>query len=156
MAFVNESQDAFVAAEVKKAIRANELDPNIIKVLKKVDALVTEEKSVKKKYKDDSNELHILTKITIEELSDETAMELIKQKWILPLVKSINELPDAVLSDFVKKLESLCNKYEITFAEVEQQICDTEASLVSLLDELTGNEFDMKGIEELKILLNGE
>lgn len=155
-AFVNEAQDAFVAAEVKKAIRANELEPNIIKVLKKVDALVTEEKSVKKKYKDDSNALHILTKMTIEELSDETAMELIKQKWILPLVKSINELPDAVLSDFVKKLESLCNKYEITFAEVEQQICDTEASLVSLLDELTGNEFDMKGIEELKILLNGE
>ena len=156
MAFVNEAQDAFVVAEVKKAIRANELEPNIIKVLKKVDALVTEEKSVKKKYKDDSNALHILTKMTIEELSDETAMELIKQKWILPLVKSINELPDAVLSDFVKKLESLCNKYEITFAEVEQQICDTEASLVSLLDELTGNEFDMKGIEELKILLNGE
>lgn len=156
MAFVNEAQDAFVAAEVKKAIRANELEPNIIKVLKKVDALVTEEKSVKKKYKDDSNALHILTKMTIEELSDETAMELIKQKWILPLVKSINELPDAVISDFVKKLESLCNKYEITFAEVEQQICDTEASLVSLLDELTGNEFDMKGIEELKILLSGE
>lgn len=156
MAFVNEAQDAFVAAEVKKAIRANELEPNIIKVLKKVDALVTEEKSVKKKYKDDSNALHILTKMTIEELSDETAMELIKQKWILPLVKSINELPDAVISDFVKKLESLCNKYEITFAEVEQQICDTEASLVSLIDELTGNEFDMKGIEELKILLSGE
>lgn len=156
MAFVNEAQDAFVAAEVKKAIRANELEPNIIKVLKKVDALVTEEKSVKKKYKDDSNALHILTKMTIEELSDETAMELIKQKWILPLVKSINELPDAVISDFVKKLESLCDKYEITFAEVEQQICDTEASLVSLLDELTGNEFDMKGIEELKILLSGE
>lgn len=156
MAFVNEAQDAFVAAEVKKAIRANEVEPNIIKVLKKVDALITEEKSVKKKYKDDSNALHILTKKTIEELSDEAAMELVKQKWILPLVKSINELPDAVLSDFVKKLESLCNKYEITFAEVEQQICDTEASLVSLLDELTGNEFDMKGIEELKILLNGE
>lgn len=156
MAFVNEAQDAFVAAEVKKAIRANELESNIIKVLKKVDALVTEEKSVKKKYKDDSNALHILTKMTIEELSDETAMELIKQKWILPLVKAINELPDAVISDFVKKLESLCNKYEITFAEVEQQICDTEASLVSLLDELTGNEFDMKGIEELKILLSGE
>lgn len=156
MAFVNEAQDAFVAAEVKKAIRANELEPNIIKVLKKVDALVTEEKSVKKKYKDDSNALHILTKKTIEELGDEAAMELIKQKWIIPLVKSINELPDAVISDFVKKLESLCNKYEITFAEVEQQICDTEASLVSLLDELTGNEFDMKGIEELKILLSGE
>jgi len=32
---------------------------------------------------------------------------------------------------------------------------DTEASLVSLLDELTGNEFDMQGINELRKLLGG-
>ena len=97
-----------------------------------------------------------MTKKTIEELDDAQAMELIKQKWVTPVVKSIAELPNVVINDFIAKLETLCSKYETTFAEVEQQITDTEASLISLLDELTGNEFDMKGIAELKILLGGE
>jgi len=154
--FVNEAKDAFVAAEVKKALKNNDVEVDTSKVLKKAQKLITEEKELKKKVKDEGKALHLLTKETIEKLSDKEAIELIKQKWILSLVMEINELPNVVVSDFVKKLEVLCSKYEITFAEVEQQICDTEASLISLLDELTGSEFDMKGIEELKVLLSGE
>ena len=154
--FVNDAKDAFVAAEVKKALKAKDAEPETLVVLKKVDALFTEEKALKKQVKDDSSKLHLLTKKTIEELSDEEAMELIKLKWIAPLVKSIAGLPNAVVSEFVAKLEALCRKYETTFAEVEQQIADTESALVGLLDALTGNEFDMRGIEELKSLLGGE
>ena len=154
--FVNETKDAFVPAEVKKALKAKDCEPETLTVLKKVDALITEEKALKKKVKDDSSALHLLTKKTIEELDDAQAMELIKQKWVTPVVKSIAELPNVVINDFIAKLETLCSKYETTFAEVEQQITDTEASLISLLDEPTGNEFDMKGIAELKILLGGE
>lgn len=154
--FVNDAKDAFVAAEVKKALKAKDAEPEILVVLKKVDALFTEEKALKKQVRDDSSKLHLLTKKTIEELSDEEAMELIKLKWIAPLVKNIAGLPNAVVSEFVAKLEALCRKYETTFAEVEQQIDDTERTLVGLLDALTGNEFDMRGIEELKSLLRGE
>jgi type I restriction enzyme M protein len=56
----------------------------------------------------------------------------------------------------VSKLETLCKKYETTFAQVEEQIADTEKTLIGMLDELTGSEFDRKGIAELKILLGGE
>lgn len=154
--FVNDAKDAFVAAEVKKVLKSKEAEPETLVVLKKVDALTTEEKSLKKKVKDDSNALHLLTKKTIEELDDAKVMELIKQKWISPLVNSIAGLPNTVLSGFVAKLEALCSKYDTTFAEVEQQISDTETSLIGLLDSLTGNEFDMKGIAELKSLLGGE
>lgn len=155
-AFVNDAKDAFVAAEVKKVLKSKEAEPETLVVLKKVDALTTEEKSLKKQVKDDSNALHLLTKKTIEELDDAKVMELIKLKWISPLVNSIAGLPNTVLNVFVAKLEALCSKYDTTFAEVEQQISDTEASLISLLDNLTGNEFDMKGIAELKSLLGGE
>lgn len=154
--FVNDAKDAFVAAEVKKVLKSKEAEPETLVVLKKVDALTTEEKSLKKKVKDDSSALHLLTKKTIEELDDAKVMELIKLKWISPLVNSIASLPNTVLNGFVAKLEALCSKYDTTFAEVEQQISDTEASLISLLDSLTGNEFDMKGIAELKSLLGGE
>ena len=154
--FVNDSKDAFVPTEIKKAIKDKDIEAETLGVLNKVDSLIAEEKALKKKVKDDSNALHLRTKKTIEGLTDAEATELIKQKWITPLVNGIAGLPNAVINDFIAKLEVLCRKYETTFAEVEQQIADTEASLITMLDGLTGSEFDMKGIEELKNLLGGE
>ncbi len=153
---VNESKDTFVAAEVKKAIKAKEVEPETLAVLKKVDALISEEKALKKQAKDDAAALHIKTKETIEGLDDATVNDLLKRKWILPLVASIETMPQTVLNDFIAKLEALCKKYDTTFASVEEQIKETELSLIGFIDELTGNEFDMQGLKELKILLGGE
>ena len=154
--FVNDAKDAFVAAEVKKAIKAREVEPATMSILKDVDALFAEEKTLKKKVKDDSAALHQRTKSVIEHLTDEEVRDLLHRKWILPLMENLNSLPDAVLDDFVKQLDAVCKKYETTFEDVESQIADTEHELLGLLDDLQGNEFDMKGIAELKKLLGGE
>lgn len=154
--YVNDAKDAFVAAEVKKALKAKDAEAETLAVLKKVDALITEEKAFKTQVKEDAAKLHIKTKETIESLSDDAVLELLKLKWITPLVESIGSLPQTVLNEFAGKLETLCRKYETTFAEVEQQIAETEQSLIGLLDELCGNEFDMKGLMEFKTLLGGE
>lgn len=152
--FVNDG--AFVAAEVKKAIKAREVEPATLSILKDVDALFAEEKTLKKQVKDDSAALHQRTKGVIERLTDEEVRDLLHRKWILPLMENLNSLPDAVLDDFVKQLDAVCKKYETTFEDVESQIADTEHELLGLLDDLQGNEFDMKGIAELKKLLGGE
>ena len=154
--FVNESKDAFVPAEVKKALKAKEAEPQTLAILKKADALITKEKALRRKIKTDSAELHLKTKATIEGLSDDAVLELLKKKWIAPIAGSICSLPNTVITDFVGKLEAICKKYETTFAEVEEEIADTERSLISLLDDLTGSEFDMRGLAELKKLLGGE
>lgn len=154
--FVNDAKDAFVAAEVKKAIKAREVEPATMSILKDVDALFAEEKTLKKQVKDDSAALHQRTKGVIEHLTDEEVRDLLHRKWILPLMENLNSLPDAVLDDFVKQLDAVCKKYETTFEDVESQIADTEHELLGLLDDLQGNEFDMKGIAELKKLLGGE
>jgi type I restriction enzyme M protein len=154
--YVNDAKDAFVAAEVKKALKAKDAEAETLAVLKKVDALITEEKAFKTQVKEDAAKLHIKTKETIESLSDDAVLELLKLKWITPLVESIGSLPQTVLNEFAGKMEPLCRKYETTFAEVEQQIAETEQSLIGLLDELCGNEFDMKGLVEFKTLLGGE
>lgn len=152
--FVNDG--AFVAAEVKKAIKAREVEPATLSILKDVDALFAEEKTLKKQVKDDSAALHQRTKGVIERLTDEEVRDLLHRKWILPLMENLNSLPDAVLDDFVKQVDAVCKKYETTFEDVESQIADTEHELLGLLDDLQGNEFDMKGIAELKKLLGGE
>ena len=41
----------------------------------------------------------------------------------------------------VSKLEALAKKYETTFADVENQIEETEKSLSSMIDDLEGSEF---------------
>ena len=152
--FVNDG--AFVAAEVKKAIKAREVEPATMSILKDVDALFAEEKTLKKQVKDDSVALHQRTKGVIERLTDEEVRDLLHRKWILPLMENLNSLPDAVLDDFVKQVDAVCKKYETTFEDVESQIASTEHELLGLLDDLQGNEFDMKGIAELKKLLGGE
>lgn len=153
--FVNDEGDAFVPKEVAKAVKSMETEPETLAILRKVNALNNEEKSLKKQIKADSTALHLLTKKTIEELTDEQARQMIKLKWIPPLLDSMAGLPSAVIADFIARLLALAGKYETTFTEVDNQIAETESSLVSLLDELAGNEFDMQGIQELKSLLEG-
>ena len=57
------------------------------------------------------------------------------------------------LEDFGKKLEALIQKYSITLSDLGEQIQQTEKELQGMLDDLTGSEFDEKGIAEFKKLL---
>jgi type I restriction enzyme M protein len=118
--------------------------------------LLEEEKDLKKKIKEGKDELHMLTKNTIENLSDEQANELLKLKWIDPLVESIRKLPDVLIKKISKKMSLLQQKYAKTFVEVSDEIENSKNELVIFLEELTGSEFDMRGISEFKMLLNGD
>lgn len=153
--FVNDDKTAFVWAEVKKAIKAKELDADVIAVLKKAYADNEEEKKLKKQIKDKAAELHMATKAAIEGLSDDQVYELLHKKWIVPLTHGLSKLPDSIISDFTASLEKLAAKYSTTFSEVEDQIKETEKELSGMLDLLTGDEFDMQGLEELKKMLGG-
>lgn len=154
--FVNDASDAFVAVEVKKALKEKTAEEAVLKVLKTVQKLIDEEKATKKAVKEAVKELHLKTKGVIEQLSDEQAQSLLKEKWITPLTKSINNLPEAAVKNMAAKLDALCKKYAITFAQVEAEINETEQALIKMLDELEGNDFDMQGIAELKVLLGGK
>ena len=155
-AYVNDEKDAFVKKEVEKALKEKTAEDSTLSVLTKVKSLFAKESALKKQIKKDTEDLHLLTKKTIEELSDEEAIRLLKHKWITPLVQNIAALADEEVSEFINKLDALCKKYETTFIDIEDQIIETEKSLKDMLDELTGNDFDMKGIAELKKLLGDD
>ena len=151
--FVNE--DSFVFAEIKKALKSDSIEPETKEKLKSAAALNTEEKALKSAIKTESALLEEKTKDTIEGLSDEQVIELLKEKWIKPLIDNLMQLPDSIVAELVAKLETLAKKYETTFAEVETQIEETEKSLSAMIDDLDGSEFDMLGLAELKKLLGG-
>lgn len=154
--FVNEEKTAFVWAEAKKTVKAKDVEGETLDILQKALALNEEEKKLKKRLKDNSAALHTKTKETIENLSDAQVCELLHEKWIIPLVSELYKLPENVISKLITEIEKLSVKYSTTLSEVEYQIKETEQELVSMLDMLTGDEFDMQGINELKAMLGGK
>lgn len=149
------SEDGFVNAEIKKALKSDSVEPETKEKLRKVAVLATEEKELKAAIKKDAGLLEGKTKETIESLSDEQVIDLLKDKWITPLIQNLMKLPDSIVNELVSKLEALTKKYETTFAEVEAQISETENTLSAMIDELEGNEFDMLGLSEFKKMLGG-
>jgi len=161
---VNETKDGFVNAEVikqAKQIRADskkngavQKDSYEFKMLK-VEKLITEEKENKKELKIEKDKLHLLTKATIEALDEEHVLKLLELKWINPVVTSLNNLPKTIVDELTTKIQTLAGKYGTTYSDVANQINESENALAELIDELDGNEFDMKGLNEFKNLLHG-
>lgn len=122
----------------------------------KTSSLLTEEKELKSQIKSESAALHLKTKETIENLTDEQVFELLELKWIVPIVKSLNNLPETIITKLSNKVQALSDKYAITYSDVAKEIKEAESTLSSLIGDLEGNEFDMKGLNELKLLLKTE
>jgi type I restriction enzyme M protein len=155
-AFVNEDKTEFVFKEVTKAIKDKDVEGETLTILKKVDALNKEEKSLKKQIKDKTVELELATKDKIESLSDAEVRMLFKKKWIDPITEGIADIPAQIVKSLIARLEAIAEKYETTYEEVDKEIKDTSSDLVEMLGLLTGNEFDMQGVAELQKLLGGE
>lgn len=159
---LNDNNDAFVSKEVNKKLKELRKEyqtddvKEFITKLAKYEELSKEEKELKKEIKKETADLHMLTKETIETMSDEKVYELLDKKWIGNLLESINKLPDTIADNLVSKIQMLQSKYETTYFQVESEIKETERLLSSMIDDLEGNEFDMKGLSEFKSLLMGE
>ena len=159
---LNDNNDAFVAKEVTKKLKElkkeapTEEVKSFIDKLDRYERLSKEEKDLKKEIKSETAKLHMLTKETIENLTDSMVCELLDKKWIGNLLESINKLPDTIVDNLVSKIQALESKYKTTYFELEKEIKETEMKLASMIDELEGNEYDMKGLSEFKALLLGE
>lgn len=158
----NDDNSAFVNSEITKMAKVlNKTkaiygEDTIEYQVKQVANLIDKEKVLKKEIKVESEKLLAKTKSTIENLTDEQVLELLKEKWITPIIVSLKELPNAIIKDLISKVVNLANKYSLTLVDLESQIKESEKALSTMIDDLEGNEFDMKGLEMLKSLLGGE
>jgi type I restriction enzyme M protein len=156
----NDDGDKIDSSKVKEYIKESDEDSNdeetLLARLLKYNELVSEEKQLKKDIKEQNTELHNKTKEVIESLTDEQAIELLKNKWISPLIDAIVKLPQEIINDISNKVKSLNEKYNSTLSEITDEIEENQATLISLIDELEGDDFDMEGLSELKSLLSGD
>jgi type I restriction enzyme M protein len=154
--FVNAAVVKEAKALLAEAKKSNNFDPESYEAkIIQVAQLLGEDKTLTAETKQAAAALHLKTKAMIEGLSDSQVFDLLERKWIVPLCEELHRLPDQQIDILSTKLEALVEKYRITYADNAREIQQTETELVSLIDELDGNEFDLKGLAELKTLLAG-
>ncbi|MDW5416886.1 type I restriction-modification system subunit M [Iodobacter sp. CM08] len=166
---VNDNGDGFVNAAVAKAakqlkadlkaasktVKALDADSYEAKIIQ-ADTLIVEEKELKKAVKAAADALHLKTKATIESLSDEQVNTLLELKWITPLLAELAQLPTQLIGQLTRQVQALADKYATTYAAVASDIQQTEQALAGLIEELTGNEFDLAALNELMKMLSDE
>lgn len=159
---LNDNNDAFVNKEISK--KAKEIikskidlvDDSLEFKIVRVDNLINEEKDLKKQLKEAESKLETESKKLIENLTDNEINELLELKWVVPIVEQINNMLDEVINNFTKKVESISIKYDTTLVHLEDEIKTTEKELSIMIGDLTGDEYDIKGLKELKKLLSGD
>lgn len=123
--------------------------------LVQVDELLAQEKELKAQISKDEAVLHLLTKTTIEALEEAQVKALLEAKWVEPIVSAILALPNEVIEHLTDTVQALADKYAVTYTETTQKLTEAEHSLADLIDDLTGDEFDMKGLAQFQALLKG-
>lgn len=116
--------------------------------------LAKQEKRLKKDIAIAESALLDKTIDTIKNLTDQQAHELLRLKWVVPIVSALQAMPDEVIAQLQSSVKHLTEKYSITFADTEKNIAKEQQTLSSMIGNLTGSASDMKGLEELQKLLD--
>ena len=130
------------AKEMRLAEIAEEED--MTTVLKK------EEKKLNQELKSLRVALEEQTIATIQSIDDETAIQLLRKKWILPLEASLQRMPSEVIERLFKKVQHYAAKYATTYQDIAQRINNAETKLFSLIGELQGSNADNIGLAEFR------
>lgn len=72
------------------------------------------------------------------------------------IVEEYFEIDYSCVDKLQKSINALSKKYEDTYANIENEIQESEASLCEMMSELTGSEADMAAIREFQKLLGGK
>ena len=120
------------------------------------DELMSEEKAVKKEVKEMAEALHLKTKETIEGLSDEQVLDLLRLKWIVPLSSALRAMPSNVVNDLNAAVNSLGGKYATPQHELDLKETQIVKELCSMIDELEGDEYDIVAFRAFRDFLATE
>ena len=117
--------------------------------LKKIVALWNEQTLTNKQIKADKQALEDKTIKAIENLQDEEAAVLLHHKWINPICEGIDATLRSVLSALESEALTLSEKYATSYKQINDDMAVANAQLAELVEQLTGDEFAIRGLKEL-------
>ena len=148
--FDAEKDNAFITKEITADSKPKaDVEDEVKTQLKAIVALWDEKKAKNAQVKKDLMALETKTIETIEGLDIRGIKQFLELKWILPITSAIEALPDAVIQTLADAITALGEKYAVTYNDIERGIAESEQNLATLIGQLTGDEFAIKGLEAL-------
>lgn len=145
-----------IDAEIRKIKNKIDIeDDNDSELFRKLYLLSEDEKAQSQEVKKLRAKLKIDVEEKINNLSDDEIFELLREKWVTPIVNEINVLPEQLFTSFAADLESLREKYQYPLADIDSEIVSVEDELSSLVRQLSGDEYDSMALRGFKKLLEG-
>lgn len=161
--WVKEDGSAFVPKELKAKVKkikqeygSKAPEGSVEAMLLDADKSLDLEKKQKAAYNAALVELISKAIETIENLTPDDIITLLKAKWSAPLNDALIDVDRQLINDFTSQLTSLSEKYSETLVDIDNNITSAEKSLASLIDNLTGSDNDMAGLREFQKLLRHE
>lgn len=74
----------------------------------------------------------------------------------MPAMENINAIPNAIISNLNRSVNDIITKYDNPILTLDTDITKTEESLSVMLNDLTGDAFDMAAVQQFKTLLGGK
>ena len=117
--------------------------------LKQIVSLWNEQTTSNKQIKADKLALEEKTIKAIENLTDEEAAMLLHHKWIDPICEGIDNTLRSVLSALESEALALSEKYATSYKQINDDMVAANEELAGLVEQLTGDEFAIRGLKEL-------
>ena len=148
--FDAEKDNAFITKEITADSKPKaDVEDDVKAQLKTIVALWDEKKAKNAQVKKDKLTLEKKTIETIEGLDMRGIKQFLELKWILPITAAIEALPDTIIQKLADSITALGEKYAVTYNDIERGIAESEQNLATLIGQLTGDEFAIKGLEAL-------
>lgn len=93
--------------------------------------------------------LEQVTVETIEALDMKLIIQLLELKWILPITTAIDAIPNEIIQHLSDAIATLQEKYAVTFNDIESEISASQEMLAGLINQLTGDEYAIRGLQEM-------
>ena len=117
--------------------------------LKQMVALWNEQSKADKQIKADKQTLEDKTIEAIRNLTDEEVAQLLRMKWIDPICEGIDSTLRSVLANLESAALALSEKYAVSYKQINDDMAVATGELAELVEQLTGDEFAIKGLKEL-------
>ena len=135
-----------IKADAKK--KGDAVEPETKTKLIEITRLWDEQRELNKAVKNEILALEALTKDAIEHLTDEEIDEFLHLKWIVPICKGINATLENTLTVLENSIKYIADKYAVPFNQLNEDLSSAESELSSLIEELTGDEYSIIGLQE--------
>lgn len=147
----NEKDNAFDKKAITFATKSkkDDVEPETKTKLKATVHLWDELAKTIRQIKTDKQALIDKTKAAIESLTDEEMAMFLHKKWIDPVCKGIDDTLVSVLSTLENKVQSLSEKYAVSYKRLNEELETAQGELAELVGQLTGDEYAIRGLSEL-------